>query len=1070
MIHPRPPRFRVTLMLLGLALSIAPASGGEPGRTAADILDQSGIRGGLVVHVGCDDGELTAALRATPSFVVVGLARSKEQVEAARRHIRSAGLYGPVSIDRLSGDRLPFVDNLVNLVVADTLDNVPMTEVMRVLAPNGVAMVKSEEGRWKKVVKPRTEEIDDWGHSLHGADNNPVADDLVVGPPKRLQWICGPRWAKHHEKFPPTIPVLVSAAGRVFYFEEATPPCVFNVKTSWSLVARDAFNGTLLWRRAAPDWEPAMWPGDKGGGLSGGPTDYRRRLVAVGDQVFVTLGYNAPVTAIDAATGETIRTYGGTGGPYVEISYVEDSLFVANRADSKAGHRIARIDPNTGERLWEAAGGHGMAIDDGRALFIEGDEIGALDAVAGNLLWKAKPLAGLSPQMSEGRRGKPARLNLQGPLRTGEGIVLACPGARGAVVAVSVADGHTLWSFQNQGFRPFFRPVTAWIVDHLVWVTEEGTASGDIDDDYYAFGLDPKSGEVRRKVPCGAVWNCGHHQRCYPSKATSRYLIFSRRGAEFLDLEDGKVGLNNWTRGACGYGVMPANGLLYSPPHACRCYSEVALRGLTALAPAERGPQWEAVDPPESRLEKGSAYKAPISNVSVSDSQDWPAFRHDAQRSGTTKASVRAEVKRKWQVDFGGPISQATVARGQVFLAASDSHTVHSLDLDTGESVWTFTTGGRIDTPPTIVAGRAFFGSADGWAYCVRADDGKLIWRFRAAPHDLRMGSMGQIESVWPVHGSVLVRNGVAYFAAGRGSFVDGGIWVYGLDMVTGSKLYEHHLEGPDTGAGFTRENPGRGFVMPGSLPDVLVADDARVYMRHLAFDPELKQATNMDPNFYEAPVRAGEEFGGDHKYWCDLLEIGPRAFVGRPEWDFRSYFNQFPGQRLYSTSGLLDDSWHIRSYWAYGQIVGQYVVFDGARGYAVQAYPNAARWASYQAGDGYLLYAGNTAAGPRNDEPLYALKAKDRLWQVTLPFRPVAMVCAGEYLFLAGPPDSADPVEALAALQGERGAALRVVSTADGKTVAEHRLDSVPAFDGMSAAARRLLISTRAGELICFE
>lgn len=262
MMHSLLPRFFVALSFLGLVLPITSASGSAPGRTAGTLLDESGIRGGLVVHIGCDDGELTAALRATPSFVVVGLVRDKEHVEAARQHVRSVGPYGPVSIDRLSGDRLPFVDNLVNLLVADPLDEVPMTEVMRVLAPGGVAMMKAEDGGWKKTVKRRTAEIDEWGHSLHGSGNNPVANDLVVGPPKRLQWICGPRWSKHHERYPPTIPVLVSAAGRVFYFEEATPPCVFNVKTSWSLVARDAFNGTLLWRRPTPDWEPASWPGD----------------------------------------------------------------------------------------------------------------------------------------------------------------------------------------------------------------------------------------------------------------------------------------------------------------------------------------------------------------------------------------------------------------------------------------------------------------------------------------------------------------------------------------------------------------------------------------------------------------------------------------------------------------------------------------------------------------------------------------------------------------------------------------------------------------------------------------
>ena len=103
------------------------------------------------------------------------------------------------------------------------------------------------------------------------------------------------------------------------------------------------------------------------------------------------------------------------------------------------------------------------------------------------------------------------------------------------------------------------------------------------------------------------MWNCGHHQRCYPTKATARFLIFSRRGAEFLNLANGDVGLNNWTRGACGYGVMPANGLTYAPPHNCACYPEAKLFGFNALAPKRELP---ADGPP--RLEPGPAYSAAV--------------------------------------------------------------------------------------------------------------------------------------------------------------------------------------------------------------------------------------------------------------------------------------------------------------------------------------------------------------------------------------------------------------------------------------------------------------------------
>ena len=69
------------------------------------------------------------------------------------------------------------------------------------------------------------------------------------------------------------------------------------------LVARDALNGTVLWKRPLADWHNHLWP------CKAGPAQLPRRLVAVGDSVFVTLGLNSPVTRLDAATGATLRTY-----------------------------------------------------------------------------------------------------------------------------------------------------------------------------------------------------------------------------------------------------------------------------------------------------------------------------------------------------------------------------------------------------------------------------------------------------------------------------------------------------------------------------------------------------------------------------------------------------------------------------------------------------------------------------------------------------------------------------------------------------------------------------------------
>ncbi|MFP6656998.1 MAG: class I SAM-dependent methyltransferase, partial [Pirellulales bacterium] len=259
--------------------------------SAKSILDVTGVKGGLIVHLGCGDGKLTAAFRAGEAFVVHGLDRNAKNIAEARRHIRSLDLYGKVSVDTLSGDGLPYTDNLVNLLVASTTGGVDKAEILRVLVPHGVAYLREDDG-WSKIVKPRPANIDEWTHFLHGPDNNAVCRDSVVGPPHHLQWVGGPKWARGHEVLA-TISMVVTAGGRIFYIADEGPTASVDLPSQWVLVARDAFNGVLLWKRPIPKWESRYRP------FRSGPTHLPRRLVAVGDDIFVTLGLEEPVVRLD---------------------------------------------------------------------------------------------------------------------------------------------------------------------------------------------------------------------------------------------------------------------------------------------------------------------------------------------------------------------------------------------------------------------------------------------------------------------------------------------------------------------------------------------------------------------------------------------------------------------------------------------------------------------------------------------------------------------------------------------------------------------------------------------------
>lgn len=124
---------------LGLLFHASIAWAASADDQASQILKDTRVQGGLIVHVGCGAGRLTAALRAEESCLVHGLGTSVENVTRARQHIQGLRKYGPVSVGQFDGQHLPYIDNLVNLIVVSDLGTLPRPELMRVLCPGGVS-------------------------------------------------------------------------------------------------------------------------------------------------------------------------------------------------------------------------------------------------------------------------------------------------------------------------------------------------------------------------------------------------------------------------------------------------------------------------------------------------------------------------------------------------------------------------------------------------------------------------------------------------------------------------------------------------------------------------------------------------------------------------------------------------------------------------------------------------------------------------------------------------------------------------------------------------------------------
>jgi hypothetical protein len=414
-----------------------------------------------------------------------------------------------------------------------------------------------------------------------------------------------------------------------------------------------------------------------------------------------------------------------------------------------------------------------------------------------------------------------------------------------------------------------------------------------------------------------------------------------------------------------------------------------------------------------------------------------------------------------------------------------------------------------VDSPPSICSGIAVFGCRDGWVYALRTSDGELIWRFRAAPQDLHLVENDQVASVWPVHGSVLIDNGTIYFAVGRSSYLDGGIYLYQLELETGRTLLEKqfYARNAETGRRVNLFTPYDGEVLPdrelpGLLPDVLSLDGENLYMR----------AVPLSRDFV----------------------IQDREYV----------------PHLFGSMGFLEDTWWERTYWIYGSHF-----YSGARGHAyartlfpggriltfddesVYGYQDLAlnekspgifrvakkpefidlttnirpsdkkrrarskpRKQEVNVEDIARRYVWKDGV-PQNPKQMNLTSSRNPLadairrivkyeytWQKDVPLYAQAMVLTDKTFFVAGPPRfneqeateylktnrtdrfQLDPLlkDALDKFQGRKGGVLLAIDKSAGETLAEFELPSAPVFDGMIAASGKLYLATADGRVLC--
>lgn len=1000
---------------------------------AADTLKALGLPGGLVVQIGAEDTTDAATLSQTGRHIVNVLDADPAAVTQARTQLRKNGIYGVVSAELLpERSKLPYTENLVNAVIVQRR-GVPLEEIFRVLTPDGILIVTAPNLVGVKLLKakgfdqirpgknlfsarkPRPANIDAWSHPRHGADGNAVSTDTAVGPPRRIRWVAAAR----HE-----VEGMVSAGGRNYY---------------GSLLARDSFNGLRLWH-----YDIAKAKHNSGDFDLPRLSSSQARPIAAEKYVFAIV--QSKLIALDAATGEKVREYGGLKRPK-ELLHHEDKV-IASDDDS-----LRAYDTESGRELWIFKGGEikNVVAGYGVVTFIHGRvkrgeklEAAALDLETGKVKWRNHEFDFLP---------KVTRTVLYKDQLTFELSSLNDNDYGNEIKIVSSQTGKPMWEKAYPPGMNHRRQARAMFLDDKLWILHGGKTNY-VDKEnmkrvpVQVSSLDPKTGLTLKTHPAGLA-------HCFPPVATPNFMFAGT--LDMTDLNSGNMVVNRITKANCSRenGWIPANGLVYTTPKHCTCWP--MLRGFVSMAPA--GGDLEKVNGPveelEFPLELGTAkidLQTPAPKLT-----DWPLYRNDRWRSGSTKANGPAALKPVWSVKLAvdedilpftkepggpilhdwrenpvikGPLSAPTIANGLVYVTRPNSHEVIAIDMTSSKVKWRFTANGRVDTPPAIHKGLALFGTSAGSVYALRADTGEQVWRLQAAPSNERIVAYGQVESPWPVPGAVLIIDDRAYFAAGRQPLADGGVLVFSIDPLTGTRHWVHRIDTiPQKG---DYENSGLDF----DPFDILHAEGDRIALSRWLIS---KDGKDMKVDKWNAFAKVDTGSGA--------------CIIPRGSWTYGArHQHRFPGEaRRRPLTAFRDNT-------VYGSLNGTTELFR--RDYDVEDVEKFNRkWITGWAASGMAR---------KGEKPYRTYKIADQAKWIHDLFTPEELkkkpVPRGTQLY--------NRLHAIALAENalyvahEDGRLLKLTKD-EGKKLDEFQIPT-PAWDGMAIAENRLFITTQSGELIC--
>jgi outer membrane protein assembly factor BamB len=175
--------------------------------------------------------------------------------------------------------------------------------------------------------------------------------------------------------------------------------------------------------------------------------------------------------------------------------------------------------------------------------------------------------------------------------------------------------------------------------------------------------------------------------------------------------------------------------------------------------------------------------------------EDWPMWRHDAGRSGVTSLKLSDDLSVQWELDLPLPTPawiedkrlqfdasyEPVVVGKTMYLPSMQSDSLTAYNTETAAVRWRFHAEGPIRFAPVVRKSKVYFGSDDGYLYCLNAASGKLIWRIAELPSARKVLGNDRLISVWPVRGGPVIKGNQLYFTNGIWPFE--GVFLNSIDL-----------------------------------------------------------------------------------------------------------------------------------------------------------------------------------------------------------------------------------------------------------------------------------------------